>query len=302
MFYIKEVVSVQSDFKTSAMSVSFTTIVVNIILSAIKAIAGIVSKSSAMVSDALHSMSDVLSTFIVIIGIKASSKASDKKHPYGHERIECIVSIILSALLFMTGSIIGINALESIFTKSYTNVSKTGAIALLAAVLSIITKEWMYWYTRRTAKKINSCSLMADAWHHRSDAISSVGALIGIGLSMAGFPVFDPIAGIVICVFIIKASLDIFVDASKKIIDTSCDEETEKHIIETVKSIDGVLDVNKLRTRLFGSRIYVDIEIAADGNLSLTNAHEISHKVHDTIEEKFPRIKHCMVHVNPYTK
>jgi len=140
---------------------------------------------------------------------------------------------------------------------------------------------------------------MADAWHHRSDALSSVGALIGIGLSMAGFAVFDPIASIIICMLILKVSIDIFKEACSRMIDTAADDETEKKLIETIKSVEGVIEVNKLKTRLFASKMYVDVEFSADGDLSLTEAHKIAHRVHDLLEESFPEIKHCMVHVNP---
>ena len=284
----------------TAMHISLVTIVINIILSVFKVIAGIVANSAAMISDAVHSASDVFSTIIVMIGIKASNKTSDKEHPYGHERIECIASLLLAITLFITGASIGMEAVKSIIFKAYTEKGSVGLLALIAALVSIATKEWMFWYTRSAAKKTNSTALMADAWHHRSDAFSSVGALIGIGLSMAGYHVFDPLASIVICVLIIKVAVDIFKESSERMIDTAADEETERKIIETVKSVDGVIDVNKLKTRLFASKMYVDVEFSADGNLTLIKAHEIAHNVHDLLEEKFPQIKHCMVHVNPY--
>ena len=288
--------------KDLAMHISFVTIIINIILSLFKFIAGFISHSSAMISDAVHSASDVLSTIIVMIGIKASQKTSDKEHPYGHERIECVASFLLSVALFITGLSIGVDAAKTIVLKTYENKESIGFIALIAAVLSIVTKEWMFWYTRSGAKKLSSTALMADAWHHRSDALSSVGALIGIGLSMAGFPIFDPIASIIICVLILKVAIDIFMEACNRMIDTAADEQTEKKLIETIKSVDGVIEVNKLKTRLFASRMYVDVEFSADGDLSLTDAHEIAHRVHDLLEESFPEIKHCMVHVNPYGK
>lgn len=285
--------------KDTAMHISFVTIIINLILSVFKLIAGVVANSSAMISDAVHSASDVFSTIIVMVGIKASKKTSDKEHPYGHERIECIASLLLAITLFITGASVGFEAIKSIVFKTYAEKEAVGALALVAAILSIVTKEWMFWYTRNAAKKINSTALLADAWHHRSDAFSSVGALVGIGLSMVGFPVFDPLASIVICVLILKVSYDIFKESSARMIDTAADEETEKEIIETVKSVNGVIDVNKLKTRLFASKMYVDVEFSAEGSLPLTEAHEIAHNVHDLLEDKFPQIKHCMVHVNP---
>lgn len=286
--------------KDLAMHISFITIIINIVLSVFKFIAGIVANSSAMISDSIHSASDVVSTIIVMIGIKASQKNSDKKHPYGHERIECIASLLLSVALFITGASIGIEAAKSIISKSYLAEDKIGFMALLAAIISIAVKEWMFWYTRSGAKKLKSSALMADAWHHRSDALSSVGALIGIGLSMAGFGVFDPIASIIICLLILKVSLDIFKEACSRMIDTAADDKTQNKLIETIKSVEGVIEVNKLKTRLFASKMYVDVEFSADGDLSLTEAHKIAHRVHDLLESTFPEIKHCMVHVNPY--
>lgn len=285
--------------KDLAMHISIITIIINIILSAFKLFAGFIANSAAMISDAVHSASDVVSTVIVMIGIKASQKNSDKEHPYGHERIECVASLLLSVALFLTGASIGIEAAKSIIFKSYTQKESIGILALIAAIISIATKEWMFWYTRSGAKKLNSSALMADAWHHRSDAISSVGALIGIGLSMAGFPVFDSVASIIICVLILKVSVDIFKEACNRMIDTAADEKTENSLIKTIKSVNGVIDVNKLKTRLFASKMYVDVEISADGDLTLTEAHKIAHRVHDLLEETYPEIKHCMVHVNP---
>lgn len=285
--------------KDTAMHISFVTIVVNIVLSLFKLIAGIIANSAAMVSDAIHSASDVVSTVAVMVGIKMSRKNSDKEHPYGHERIECIASLILAIILFITGLAIGYGALKSIIDRTYITKKSIGTLALIAAIISIGVKEWMFHYTKRAAKRINSTALMADAWHHRTDALSSVGALIGIALSMAGFPIFDPVASIIICILILKAALDIFKESTDRMIDTAADEKTQCELKETIKSVEGVIEINRLRTRLFGSKMYVDVEFSADGNLTLTKAHEIAHNVHDILEEKFPQIKHCMVHVNP---
>lgn len=282
-----------------AMRVSWVSIAVNVVLSLFKVFAGIFARSSAMISDAVHSASDVFSTVIVMVGMHEADKKSDREHPYGHDRMECVASVILSAALFITGAAIGWDAASGIITKSYKHVSAPGALALAAAIISIGVKEWMFWYTRFAAKKIKSTALMADAWHHRSDAISSVGALIGIGLSMAGFPIFDPIASFIICILIIKVSVDIFKEACSKMVDTAADSETEKRLSDAVMSVDGVHELNLLTTRLFGSKMYVDIEFSADGALSLADAHAIAQRVHDKLEREFPDIKHCMIHVNP---
>lgn len=289
----------ENEFKKVANKVSFITIVQNILLSVFKLFAGIFAHSNAMISDAVHSASDVFSTIIVIIGVRLASKKSDKEHPYGHERLECVAAIVLSIVLLYTGIKIGSQAVKDIIGGNYQSLQKPGVLALVAAVVSIVTKEIMYWYTRHYAKKIDSSALMADAWHHRSDALSSVGAFIGILGARMGYPILDPIASVVICIFIGKAAYDIFKDAVDKMVDKSCDEKTIQKMRELIASQAGVENIDLLQTRLFGAKIYVDIEIAADKTLSLENAHEIAQRVHDAVEKNFPLVKHCMVHVNP---
>ena len=282
-----------------ANKVSFITIIGNALLALFKLMAGIIANSSAMLSDAIHSASDIFSTIVVIIGIKMASKKADKEHPYGHERLECVAAILLSVVLFITGLGIGTESLKTILSKNYTELAVPGILALVAAIVSILMKEGMYWYTRYYAKKIDSGALMADAWHHRSDAFSSVGALIGIGGARLGFPIMDSIASLVIFVFIIKAAIDIFKDAMDKMIDRSCDEKTENQIYACVLNNKGVRGVDMLHTRIFGNKIYVDIEIQVDASYTLKKAHGIAKEVHDDIEENFPKVKHIMVHVNP---
>ena len=289
----------ENEFEKVANKVSFITIVQNVLLSVFKLFAGIFAHSNAMISDAVHSASDVFSTIIVIIGVKLASKESDKDHPYGHERLECVAAIVLSIVLLYTGIKIGSQAVKDIIGGNYQNLQKPGMLALVAAVVSIVTKEIMYWYTRHYAKKIDSSALMADAWHHRSDALSSVGALVGIGGAMMGFPVMDSIASIVIFVFIAKAAYDIFKDAMDKMVDHSCDDETEKEMRDFVLAQNEVLSVDLLHTRIFGNKIYVDVEIGVNGSYTLRQAHEIAEEVHEGIEKNFPKVKHVMVHVNP---
>lgn len=282
-----------------AMRVSKVSIFVNILLSIIKLVAGILANSGAMISDAVHSASDVLSTFIVIIGVKIGGQNADEKHQYGHEKLECIVAIFLSVLLGLTGLGIGYEGIGRIEKALNGDLPAPGILALIAAILSIFVKEWMYWYTRNSAKKINSPSLMADAWHHRSDAFSSVGSLVGIGGSIIGFKILDPLAAIVIAIIILKVSYDIGKDAVEKIVDVSCDEEIVEEIKRLTLEEVGVKGVDSLKTRIFGAKFYIDLEIAVDGNISLNEAHIIAEKVHNKIEESFSEAKHCMVHINP---
>ena len=281
-----------------AMRVSAVSIIGNVLLSAFKLFAGIIANSGAMISDAVHTLSDVFSTFIVIIGIKLSSKESDTKHPYGHERIECVAALLLAVVLAITGFGIGYSGIMKIIDGMSEPIIP-GTLALIAAIVSIIVKEAMYWYTRAAAKKIDSGALMADAWHHRSDALSSVGSFAGILGARLGLPVLDPIASVVICLFIIKAAYDIFKDAIRKMTDEACDNAVVEEIKRVSLSQEGVLGVDQIQTRLFGNRIYVDIEISADGTVPLMQSHGIAQQVHDAIESAFPTVKHCMVHVNP---
>ncbi len=285
--------------EVTAYRVSVVTIIVNTCLSLMKLAAGLLASSGAMISDAVHSASDVFSTFIVIIGVKISSKKSDADHEYGHERMECIASIILAVILLLTGAGIGIDGLEKILRGHYGELQVPKEMALIAAILSIVVKEWMFRYTKAAADKIHSGALLADAWHHRSDALSSIGAFMGILGARIGFPVLDPVASVLICLFIAKAAYDIFRDAVDKLVDKSCDDATEQEMRQKILSVDGVLAVDKLQTRLFGAKMYVDIEIAADGNKILYETHHIAEQVHDMIEREYPLVKHCMVHVNP---
>ncbi len=282
-----------------AMHVSTVSIAVNLLLSLGKLLAGIFGRSGAMISDAVHSASDVFSTVIVIIGVRISSKKSDTNHPYGHERLECVASVILATILLATGIGIGLGGLRTILSGDYETLAVPGVTALAAAAVSIAVKEWMYWYTRAAARKINSGAMMADAWHHRSDSLSSIGAFIGIAGSRMGYPVLDSAACLGISVFIAKAAYEIFMDAVDKMVDKACDTKTEAEIRRVVLREEGVLGIDRLMTRLFGAKMYVDMEIAADGNKTLYETHDIAERVHDAIEENFPEVKHCMVHVNP---
>lgn len=288
--------------KKLAMRVSTVSIIINLLLSLFKFLAGIFARSGAMISDAVHSASDVFSTFIVMIGVSISEQKEDNEHQYGHERLECVASLILAIILSLTGLGIGYAGIEKIVAGNYDSLQVPGHLALTAAIVSIIVKEWMYWYTRAAAKKINSGALMADAWHHRSDALSSVGAFIGIFGARMGYPVLDPIAGVVICLFIEKAAYDIFKDSIDKMIDKSCASKEVEEMKTVILSQQGVEEIDEIKTRLFGSKIYVDVEIAMDGDKSLTEAHAVAEKVHEEIEKNFSSVKHCMVHVNPMKK
>ena len=188
--------------KKIVRQVTVVGIVGNIILVIFKFFAGIFGKSGAMVSDAVHSLSDVFATLVAFIGVRISKRAPDTAHPYGHDRFECLASMILGLILCGTGIGIGVAGVKTILAGDYDRLAVPGNIALFAAAVSIFVKEGMFWYTRHYAKKINSSAFLADAWHHRSDAISSVGSLIGIAFAKKGFPVMDAVASVLICLLI----------------------------------------------------------------------------------------------------
>ena len=293
----------KQDVKKITNQLAFVGILGNVFLAVFKLIAGIVGHSTAMLSDSIHTLSDVIATFIAYIGVVLSRKKADDKHPYGHERLECVASLILSFILFATGVEIGKKCITAIVDGSYKQLAIPGMLAVIAALVSIITKEAMFWYTMRYAKLLKSSAFKADAWHHRSDALSSIGALIGIVGARHGFPVLDQVAGILICLMIMWVAIEIFRGAVDKMLDTSADREVETRIKDLVYNFSrdenlGV-GVDLLRTRTFGERVYVEMEINADGNLTLQQSHDIAERVHDEIEKEFPEVKHVMIHVNP---
>ncbi len=288
------------EFERVATKVSYVGIAGNLVLTIFKAVAGLIGHSGAMISDAIHSASDVISSIIVIVGVKISRKEADEEHPYGHERFECVAAIVLAAILLFTGLMIGIEAAGKILSGDYASLRVPGAIALVAAVVSVVTKEAMYRYTVHYADKIRSEALRASAWDHRSDAFSSIGALAGIAGARMGYPVLDAVASLIICLFIVRAAYGIFKSAVDQLVDKAAAPETVRLIEECIVKQDGVIEIDHLRTRVFGNKIYVDVDIKADGNLTLLEGHEIAERVHDAIEEEFPAVKHIMVHVNPF--
>jgi len=284
------------------MKVSWISIVTNVVLSGFKMFAGVFGYSAALVSDAVHSLSDVFSTLIVMIGVRMAGRDADEGHPYGHERYESVAAILLSFILALIGLSIGYTGVQTVFLGEVHALRVPTLLPLIAAILSIIIKEIMYRYTAAAAKKISSGALMADAWHHRSDSMSSIGGLIGVLGARIGFPVMDPLASLVISVFIVKVAITIFLDGIGKMVDQSCDKDTLEEIRTLILAQEEVWGIDRLRTRIFGDKMYVDVDIRVDGGKTLVTAHEIAQRVHDEIEKHFENVKHCMVHVNPGVK
>ena len=249
-----------------ASKVTILAILWNVFLSVIKIFAGVIGNSTAMIADGIHSASDIITSVGVLIGNKISSKPGDKEHNYGHEKAETLVSFLLS---------------------------------LVVAVISIAIKEYQYRITIKVAKKINSPALKADAWHHRSDAFSSVAAFIGIGGAMLGYKILEPIATIVVAVIVCKVALEIFINAMNELMDVSISEEEEKKILEYCKNTNGVKHIKTMRTRKHGAFAYVDLVICVDGNLTVIQGHDIASDLEKKLIDEISLIKGITVHVEP---
>ncbi len=288
-----------TDMEKTAVRVPKVSLISNGALAILKLSAGLIAHSGAMVSDAIHSAADVLSDMVVMFGVRLSQKDSDAEHPYGHERFECAAAVILSVILCVTGLFIGYGAVEIMRGKAGGELQTPGIPAFIAAIVSIVVKEALFRYTRFYAKRLNSGALMAEAWHHRSDALASLGAVAGIWGARKGLAWLDPAASLLICCFILKAAGNIFSDAIRKMIDHACSGELQKAIADCAASQPGVADICSLRTREFGNKIYVDIEILADGRLTLSESSSIAERVHCEIEKRFKKIKHVTVKVSP---
>ena len=277
--------------------VSVYTIIVNVVLSVFKIIAGFWGHSSAMIADGIHTASDVVTTVMVILGLTIASKEADTEHPYGHEKFESAIAKLISILLFATGLYIGYEAIKVLVRGEF---SQPGWIAVIAAALSIVVKEGMYWYTIITARKIQSISMEADAWHHRSDAFSSIGTFLGILGARFGLVFLDPVAAIIVSVFVMKVGVDLYLKSMDELVDKSTDSKTLEEIKFFTLSVEGVEEIGDLKTRVFGNKIYVDLEISVDRNLSVEKGHSIAENVHNSIENNILNVKHCMVHVEPF--
>ncbi len=285
-----------------AIKITVISVCLNLCLAVIKLCGGIFGNSYAVVSDGVNSATDVFYSLIVIIGLKISMRKPDKNHPFGHERFECVAAILLSFILFLTGIGIGYTGISNIVTGAYKTFAPPSITALIVTAISVLAKTGMFAYTYVTAKKLNSASLKADAFNHISDVFSSVGVIIGLIGAMCGVLILDSIACLIISALILKAAVEVFIEAVKKMTDEACDAQTEAKIVEIIKNNQGVMSVDMLLTRKFANRIYVITEIACEKELSLEQAHLIAENVHASVENNFPLVKHVTVHVNPYEK
>ena len=269
----------------------------NIFLAFIKIIAGILGKSSVMIADGLHSASDIITSMGVLIGNYISSKPFDKEHNYGHEKAETLVSFLLSIILVGVALSIGYEASKSLFNIE--GIAIPTLLPLVVSIISILIKEYQYRITIRIAKKINSPALKADAWHHRSDALSSIAAFVGIGGAMLGFKILEPLASIVVALFVCKVGYDILKNGFNELMDVSIDETYENEIKKIAQLTEGVMNLGSLRTRKHGASAYVDLVICVDGKLTVTSGHDIATNLEKKIQNDINIVKGITVHVEP---
>lgn len=286
--------------------VTFVTLVgsvVNIILTVFKIFAGVLGRSTAMIADGIHSLSDLMSDIVVIVFVKISAKGRDKDHDYGHGKFETFATLIISLMLIVVAVNLmsgGINKIRQILDGG--EVSSPGMIALWAAVASIVLKEILYRYTIIQGKALNSPMMIANAWHHRSDAFSSVGSLLGIaGAIFLGdkFVILDPITGCVISIFILVMAVKMSVPAIKELLDVSLPDDVEEKIEATAKSVKGVVDLHELKTRREGPGIIMEGHLVLDSEISLKEAHNISKKVEESLRKEFGTETQISLHLEP---
>ncbi len=284
--------------------VTLTGSAVNAALIVLKFIAGFLGRSSAMVADAVHSLSDFASDVIVLVFVRIAGKPKDKGHDYGHGKFETLATGIIGLLLIAAGIGLMINGIETVVKSLHgESLERPTMLALIAALVSIASKEWLYHYTLRVGKATNSQAVIANAWHHRSDSISSFGTLIGIaGAMFLGdkWRILDPIAAIVVSLFIIKSGYDIFKPSIDELLEASLPEEQEKEIEELVLGVPGIEFVHNLRTRRIGNNIAVDLHAKMDGDMSLSEAHDKATEAEQAIKSKFGTNSIINIHMEPY--
>ncbi|MDE7427049.1 MAG: cation diffusion facilitator family transporter [Muribaculaceae bacterium] len=279
---------------------------VNAVLIVLKFVAGFVGRSSAMVADAVHSLSDFVSDVIVLIFVKIAGKPRDKSHDYGHGKFETLATLIIGLLLVGAGVGLMINGIESVIDSLQgTVLPRPTMLALVVAVVSILSKEWLFRYTLKAGKRLDSPAVTANAWHHRSDAVSSLGTLIGIaGAMFLGdrWRILDPLAAVVVSVLIIKSGYDIVKPCIEELLEASLPEDKEKEIVRLVKTVPGIVAVHNLRTRRIGNGIAVDLHAKMDGNITLSEAHEKASAAENAIRSVFGSNSIINIHMEPVSK
>lgn len=276
---------------------------INALLILLKFIAGFFGRSSAMVADAVHSLSDFISDVIVLVFVKIAGKPEDKGHDYGHGKFETLASMIIGVLLIFVGIGLSVNGVEAVLHSiNGMQLPRPTMLALIIAILSIISKEWLYRYTIRAGNKLDSQALNANAWHHRSDAVSSLGTLVGIAGAMffgEKWRILDPVAAIIVSIFIIKSGYDIIKPCISELLEASLPEEKEKEIMSLVLSVPGIVEIHNLRTRRIGNCIAIDFHIKMDGTQTLFEAHEKATAAENAIRSTYGSNSIINIHMEP---
>jgi cation diffusion facilitator family transporter len=276
--------------------VTLTGAVVNCVLASLQIVFGLLGKSQALLADGIHTLSDLGTDFIVLYASSRSSKAADKDHPYGHGRIETLASMLLGAILGMVGIGIGIRGVESVLTPSASNPE---TITVFFAFLAIVAKEGLYHYTIRAARATHSAMLESNAWHHRSDALSSIVVVIGISAQLMGIPYMDAVAAIIVACMIAWMGLRLSRNALNELIDTGLDLELVEEVRAAMKDNASVIGVHNLRTRSMGGLGYLDAHIEVDSDLTVSEAHYIAHHIEHQVKKRFPKIIDVQIHIDP---
>lgn len=277
--------------------------VVNMLLLIFKFVAGIVGNSAAMVADAVHSLSDFVTDIVVILFVRLSGRPADEDHGYGHGKFETLATLFVSLVLFGVAVMLFVGGVKDIVAVAHgEQLAEPTMVALIAAVISIIAKELLYHYTVKCGEKLNSQVVVANAWHHRSDAFSSIGVLAGVGGAMflgGSWAVLDPIAATIVSLFIVKVAYSLLMPSLEELLERSLPKDVEQRIEQIILSVDGVSSPHHLRTRRIGSAYAIEVHIRMDGNLTLTQAHAVTTAVERLLKQEFGDSTHVGIHTEP---
>jgi len=279
-------------------------IIINVLLTILKGIGGFISGSRALLADALHSASDIVSSVVILFAVKIANKPPDEEHPYGHGKAENVAAIIVALLLIVVGIEISISSIKIFFGE---RPSAPGSIALVIIIISIILKEGLFHYKYYVGKKYRSSALISDAWHHRSDSLSSIAALIGVGGAILGekfnVPLLvygDAAAGVIVSIIVIKIGYDLAKESSLIMMEKVLAKEDIQEFKKTVRSVEGVLRIDQMLARTHGSYVIIDIKISVDPNITVKEGHDIARNVKQILLKEHDDIEDVLVHVNPY--
>lgn len=278
--------------------VSIISLAANTVLALLKLAAGVIGGSSAMVADSLHSFSDSVSTVAVLIGLRIAEAPPDREHHYGHGRAETVAAKFVAIFLMLTAFGVGVSSVETLIEGEF---RMPGQIALIAALVSIVAKEGLFQYASRVGKAIKSNALIADAWHHRTDALSSITALLGIAGARMGVPYLDPIAGLIVALMVLRTGVILYWKSIEELVDTAPDQQVVNEIVRIAKETPGVITVNEIKARTHGPKVYVDLKICVNRFITVQDGHSIAHLTSDRIKQ-LEDVQDILVHVNPCYK